>query len=429
MAETKTLIEYGCIVQGSGTDNLRTAYLTEKNYRQVEEFVLKNPTENSDIFLNPDYHKQHGKVLKAQNYVGVLQTKDGTTIEILPKICGCSDNITQTKTIFLQMLKSLKDHPFKNINSTNLNTARLPIFEIFITMFLTEIEKIIKGGLKADYLPREENQAFLKGKLLFNQQIKHNLTHQERFFVAYDEFIHNRPENRLIKSTLRFLSTLAKSNDNQKRLREFIFTLDEIDFSNNIEQDFKCCKADRSMHRYHMALKWCRIFLKKESFTSFKGSELAYALMFDMNKVFENFVAHKIKNSLYFSGFSVEFQDQLHHLIEGPDKRFRLKPDIVLNRGDEPSIILDTKWKVVGQDRDISQADLYQMYAYGKKYGANTLILIYPSQGDQQLHKKQLIYHKDQLTLHIFFYDLTENEKSLKELSDLSNKRISDIIL
>jgi len=420
MAETKTLIEYGCLVQGSGTDNLQNAYLEEKNYKQIECFIYKNLTAKAECFLAPSFNKHHGQVvLKAQNFVGILQTKDGTTIEILPKICGCADNITQTKAIFLQMLKTLKDHPFKNINSTSLNTAKLPIFEIFITMFLLEIEKIIKGGLKADYLPREENQAFLKGKLLFNQQIKHNLTHRERFFVAYDEFIHNRPENRLIKSTLLFLSKMAKSNNNQKRLREFIFTMDEIDFSSNFEQDFKCCKADRSMHRYQMAIKWCKIFLKNESFTSFKGTELAHALMFDMNKVFENFVAHKIKNSPYFSGFSVELQDELHHLIEGPEKRFRLKPDIVLNKENEPGIILDTKWKVIRQDKDISQADLYQMYAYGKKYGANTLILIYPSQEVQLMHKKQLIYHKDNLTLHIFFYDLTENEKSLQELSDV----------
>ncbi len=73
----------------------------------------------------------------------MIQTPDGTTIEILPKIHSAYD--TQiTRKIFLKMLKSLKNSPFKNINEANLRTHSFPILEIFITTFLDELTLLIK---------------------------------------------------------------------------------------------------------------------------------------------------------------------------------------------------------------------------------------------------------------------------------------------
>lgn len=45
-------------------------------------------------------------------------------------------------------------------------------------------------------------------------------------------------------------------------------------------------------------------------------------------------------------------------------------------------IVLDTKSKVLinnqGKNYGISQADMYQMYAYAKKYGTDEIVVIYP---------------------------------------------------
>ena len=57
-------------------------------------------------------------------------------------------------------------------------------------------------------------------------------------------------------------------------------------------------------------------------------------------------------------------------------KSFSLIPDIVINEG---KIILDTKWKVVSKMQDVSQADLYQIFAYAAKYqNCKQVFLIYP---------------------------------------------------
>lgn len=66
-------------------------------------------------------------------------------------------------------------------------------------------------------------------------------------------------------------------------------------------------------------------------------------------------------------------QDRGYYLFEEDNRRvFALRPDIVIVRPDGHKIIMDTKWKRLISNREtnygISQADMYQMFAYAKKY-------------------------------------------------------------
>ena len=191
-----------------------------------------------------------GNALRLKNYVGTITTKDGTTIEILPKIYGSEEDDLATKQVLLKMLKTLKNSPFKNINKASLQIANINIFEIFITMFLEELSELIKKGIKSNYLLKEENLYFLKGKIKLNSHIKRNLLHKEKFYIEFDEYSSNRVENKLIKTTLLKLYEASKLLNNKQRLREFIFVFDEINISKNIDSDFKKCKSDRSMISY-----------------------------------------------------------------------------------------------------------------------------------------------------------------------------------
>ena len=75
-------------------------FIIEENFLAIEKFVLEN--QHIAQYLKITTKKGYGKVLQAQNYVGVIQTKDGTTIEILPKIKN------KSKEILIKMLKTLK---------------------------------------------------------------------------------------------------------------------------------------------------------------------------------------------------------------------------------------------------------------------------------------------------------------------------------
>ncbi|MCT7461885.1 McrC family protein [Aliarcobacter cryaerophilus] len=386
-------------------DNTKDNFIKKDIFDSLEKFVLEN--EKTAQYLKITTKKGFGKVLQAQNYVGVIQTKDGTTIEILPKIKNAT--IEKSKDILIKMLKTLKNSPFKNLSVANLKSSKIPLFEIFISMFLEELTVLVRNGIKSDYISKEENLKFLKGKLKISEQIKYNTIHKERFFVKYEEFISNRVENRLIKTTLQFLYNKSKLNKNQQRIREFLFVFDEIEISHNIKTDFSKIKLNRQMKDYEQVLLWCKTFLFENSFSPYKGNDIAFALLFDMNLLFESFVYSYLKKSSNFQ--DIKSQDKTHHLAyENGIGRFRLKPDIVINGG---KIIADTKWKILSEDKaynGVLQDDMYQLYAYGTKYdNCEKIYLIYPF--DELIIKNSYNYFKNkELKLDILFFDVYKKE-------------------
>lgn len=392
-------------------DEKKENHIKEDSFNSIEKFVLEN--EQTEQYLKITSKKGFGKVISAQNYVGLIQTKDGTTIEILPKIRNIDDE--KSKEILLKMLKTLKNSPFKNFNIANLKSKKMPLLEIFISMFLEELAKLIQKGIKSDYLQKEENLQFLKGKLKISEQIKQNYIHKERFFVEFDEFLSNRVENRLIKSTLKYLYKKSKLNINQQKIREFLFVFDEIETSKNIKNDFSRIRLDRQMRDYEQVLLWSRTFLLENSFSPYRGETVAFALLFDMNLLFESYVYDYLRKS---GGFEeIKAQDKTHHLAyENNSGKFRLKPDIVINKGE---IIADTKWKLLSFEKSnngISQTDIYQLYAYGTKYkNCQNLYLIYPY--DDVNLENSYHYFKDNdkdkikdLQLDILFFDLDDTK-------------------
>ncbi|MGJ0457180.1 McrC family protein [Aliarcobacter cryaerophilus] len=386
-------------------DNTKDNFIKKDIFDSLEKFVLEN--EKTAQYLKITTKSGFGKVLQAQNYVGVIQTKDGTTIEILPKIKNATTE--KSKDILIKMLKTLKNSPFKNLSVANLKSSKIPLFEIFISMFLEELTILVRNGIKSDYISKEENLKFLKGKLKISEQIKYNTIHKERFFVQYEEFISNRVENRLIKTTLQFLYNKSKLNKNQQRIREFLFVFDEIEISHNIKTDFSKIKLNRQIKDYEQVLLWCKTFLFENSFSPYKGNDIAFALLFDMNLLFESFVYSYLKKSSNFQ--DIKSQDRTHHLAyENGIGRFRLKPDIVINGG---KIIADTKWKILSEDKaynGVLQDDMYQLYAYGTKYdNCEKMYLIYPF--DELIIKNSYNYFKNkELKLDILFFDVYKKE-------------------
>ncbi|WP_149704325.1 McrC family protein [Campylobacter concisus] len=371
----------------------------KKDFGDIENFILKNSDENAPFLRIAS--GVGGKFIQARNYVGVLQTKSGLTIEILPKIADKND-AERSKAVFIKMLKTLKNFPFKSSNLASLKTQNLPLLEIFISMFLCELEALVKKGIKSDYVALEENLNFLKGKLNINEQIKRNSVHKERFYVGYSEFLSDIKINRIIKTTLKFLYKKSNSSKNQQKIRELLFMFDEVSTCDDYKDFFEKLIINRQVKHYEQTLLWCKIFLLGNSFTPHKGDDLAFALLFDMNALFESYVGNFIKKK--FSGIILQHSEK--HLVENP-KSFRLRPDIFL----KDKFIADTKWKIVKSRDDISQADLYQLYAYGKKYECGRLYLIYPKIDGVEQEPMKFRY-EDVIWLEILYFDLEKDENN-----------------
>ncbi|MFL2105443.1 McrC family protein [Desemzia sp. FAM 23991] len=384
MNRTITIAEYGRI---QVNDIFQGVKITPKDIRELRNFIdeINTQTSANNSSNISDYLRPIRNGVQANNYVGVLQTKSGLTIEILPKISRTQQDTQQVKNLFIDMLRTVKQIDGKSFDMSNLNENKNNILEIFISMFITEVNRIIKRGLKSDYTTRRSNEAYLKGKLLIKQQIQTNSVNKAKFYNEFDEFEVDGAENQLIKTTLNYLLGMSHDAKNQRLIREQLMYFEKVSLTYHPQVTFQRVSIKRQFQYYERALKWAEIFLKRKSFTSFKGSSLAFALLFPMEKVFEAYIADKMKKA--FPDVQVNTQEQHYFLFDKNEKNkssYRLRPDIVIRSNQENGnvVIVDTKWKLLKNDGP-SQADLYQMYAYFTRYfhhseAIQKVVLLYP---------------------------------------------------
>ncbi|NGZ74996.1 McrC family protein [Saccharibacillus alkalitolerans] len=424
-----TLREYDTLCRGAGVNAYGYVGLPEKTFDQLEKFILETPTagdplDDPSMLLALGSRPGAGRTITARNYVGMIALPDGSVVEILPKLYdrraeNPEQSAERARRTFLHMLRTIGDIPSKVSRQTGLGTSRGTLLDIFIRMFAEEALLLVKRGLKSDYREHEDNERFYKGKLQVSAHIRHNAVHRERFYIRYDEFGIDRPENRLIKTTLERLIRLTGSSRIQKELRMLLDAFDTVPSCADPAREWDKVSMDRNMQEYRTVLDWCRIFLDSRSFTPLGGADRAYALLFPMERIFERYVALLLKRRFAESSVQVSTQDTAHKLFEEP-ARFPLRPDIVLRGTPSGTIVMDTKWKMLsrryGRDYGISQSDMYQMYAYGKKYGAKKVVLLYPRANSEDSFKTPVEYDSgDGVKVEVMLLDLELGEQCVDE--------------
>lgn len=410
-------------------DEKNFTYIAKKDFEDLKTFIheFTGTADTADAldFMRIGYRRSIGDVVTFNNYVGLIQMKNGFQIQVLPKIdfsYGEDAGNKETKELFLKMLRSMKDFPSKVFNDASLKVDRMNLYEIFINMYVQEVRQLVKHGIRSSYVEMEDNLRYYKGKLLVGPHVRANLAHKERFYVSFEEFHQNRPENRLVKATLEKLQKMTTSAENSKEIRQLLVSFEMVDASTNYEKDFAKVVINRNTKDYENLMKWSRVFLMNESFTTFSGSTTSRALLFPMESVYESYVAREMKKVFMPDGWDVSSQDKGHYLFTEPRRQFALRPDIVLKHGDR-TVIMDTKWKKLipneRQNYGISQADMYQMYAYSKKYETSEIWLLYPDNQDMHGRRDIIFNSGDGTTVRVWFVDLKNIEDDLKRIKDV----------
>ncbi|WP_138146099.1 McrC family protein [Bathymodiolus heckerae thiotrophic gill symbiont] len=330
-------------------------------------------------------------VLKVQNFVGVITTPDGTQIEILPKINKNKDSDEETakksRIILTKMLKVVNNLELLESTKADVQIKNQPLLEVLITLFLACADEIIKKGIRKDYHRIDEQEKFLKGQLQTHKQLNEPPHKQHLFHIEYDIFSPNRPENRLIHSALLQVLKWSKTNQNQKLAKHCLSLFDGVPHSDNYKNDFAKWSKNRDMNYYKEVLPWLKLVLNQQSPFTLKDKNAGISFLIPMEKLFEKYVAKMLHKKLSPKGYSIKTEPK-KYLTMNPDA-FQMKPDIAVCKDDKIVRILDTKWKLIDENatycngnndkkKDISQSDVYQLFAYGKKYNIKKVVLIYP---------------------------------------------------
>jgi 5-methylcytosine-specific restriction enzyme subunit McrC len=175
MREVVSLKEFDTITCESD-DKIKygTYRLSEQHFDELMTFVREYTSEDNHAdalkFMKLGYKRNVGDVISFNNYVGVIEMPGGLQIEILPKIdFGEKEtDIVRTKSVFLKMLRTMRNFEGKVFRDAALMIDRMNLYEIFINMYLQENRRLVKTGLKSSYITREDNLAYYKGKLMLS---------------------------------------------------------------------------------------------------------------------------------------------------------------------------------------------------------------------------------------------------------------------
>lgn len=353
----------------------------------LEQKCHGDTKEQAQSWLRPSVYRGR-RAVQVTSFVGVIEAPGGFQIEVLPKIGrGDQGGARTSRQQLIEMLKCLDGFRHVRMDRASVAAERMPLLEVFIQEFLLSVEHVVQRGMRNGYVAQVGNLHSLRGKLLFADHLKQNICRGDRFYAEFDVYSPDRPENRLICAALRRVLTICRSQDNQKRGRELCFVFSEVPASKQIGLDFQRVALDRGMVHYHDALFWAKLILGGLSPLVSSGANATPSLLFPMAAVFEAYVAKHVSKQLVNQSV-LKTQVQGRHLVEHRDRPwFRLKPDLLIRKDGANGVVLDTKWKLLDARKadaaskyQLSQADFYQLYAYGQNYldGDGDVVLIFP---------------------------------------------------
>jgi 5-methylcytosine-specific restriction enzyme subunit McrC len=250
------------------------------------------------------------------------------------------------------------------------------LFEFLVAIFVGQVEKLVRHGIHRNYQARQDNQTQLRGQLCMIQQIRRNMIHPERFAVRWSEHTSDILENRLLKHVLLRLASARYPHQPvlSNRLRKAYAAFDLVAYSPISLQDFSDVRYHRLNQHYRGPLGLGRLLWQHLSVRNEPGKIPFSTYLFDLNQLFEYFIAAYLQEAL--KDWGLQAKPKYHTTLDYG----RLEPaemDIVLFCNQSPVLIIDAKYKTyAGKPAPV---DRNQIFTYCQTLGVESGLLLYPS--------------------------------------------------
>ena len=382
---------------------------------------------------------EHGRNgLRARGVVGVIATPD-CQLEILPKIEGAGESDVDDATLrhrLIHMLAMARDIRIDARAITQLGWQRDTILELLIRLYCGKLADAVRQGIPQQYTELEDDLPNLRGRLDVTRQFSTLAVSPQKLACRFDARSPDIALNQVMRAALGKLSRLAQAPDNQRALRELGFAYADISEVPPGALRWDLIVLDRTNTRWRELLSLARLFLADRHQQTSAGPLDGFALLFEMNILFEEYVARLLARALAGTGLRVSAQGGHRDcLFDGETGRFRTRPDLIVRRGNQIAVIIDTKWKRITRIDDpkqgVSQADVYQLMAYGRLYDCSLVVLLYPHHGglpnDPILQRYSIARPGAQESLFVATLDVTGSHREHQTaLGDLILDRLCD---
>ena len=365
-------------------------------YHEKLDLVWPNPTNDFNYKI------------KSKGWVGYIPIDKENIISIKPK--------APLKNIFgmLEYAYKLKSLNFLegSVPLDNLNE----LFEELAALLCKQIISRLKKGLYGDYINREEDTNFVRGRINITETIKNFNNGFPKVNCNFQEHLTDLEDNQILLWTVYVLSRTKLEKERVRKLVKQAYRGLIQRVSLDRKTAINC--MNRLYHRMNIDYKpmhiLCRFFL--ENIGPSIGGEKKDFIPFVLNMphLFENFVAEWLKQH---SPEHISVIDQ-HKVNLNPDGSLSFRIDIVLRDTltNKTLCVLDTKYKI---NESPNESDIAQITAYAAEQKCNHGFLIYPSSNVQETSA-----FPGDIKINTIIFDISKNidEAGSNFLNSLLNK-------
>ena len=325
--------------------------------------------------------------------IGAQWFDDEEPLVVTPK-AGCS------KIDFLQLFSrclqaGFELEAFSEIYGIDMEQPRIKAPELqsvlsplIVVHFLSVVRVIVQGGLKKDYIQREENLKKVKGHISVLRHERTNVLRKrpDKVFCRYQEYSVDIPENRLLKKALNFVRQLLQTFPHSESRSSLEHTLNQClsafaHVSDEIEVwELKHLKHQKLFRTYSEAIRLAQLILRRYdySLTNIQSSEEDCPVFWlDMPLLYEHYVLGLLREA---------YGNQILYQAKGSTGY----PDFICL---DPRLVMDTKYIPRFKDKTKISSDIIrQLSGYARdrmlfKYPITKPIpclVIYPEEGAER---------------------------------------------
>lgn len=323
----------------------------------------------------------------AYQYVGTVRL-ESCEIRVLPKYLGTD----------LDVLRML-DHAWGGARDL-LPTAQsfvggAPNLRDLVCLMVTEHgERLLRHGVRRDYLTVEDDLRVVRGRLLPDRQVLRHHSRLDRLACRFEEHDADITDNRLCAAALAVAARTARSPEVRARAqRRGPVRPARADLAGRRPGGDVGLEYHRHNEHYRPAHLWSGLLLSgggmDDLFTS--GPLASQAFLVDMNRLFEAFTTRLLEQGSAGSGLRVDSQSRQSKVLYDEHTGLShgtVRPDVLISgqRADGPyRLPVDVKYKLYDEKR-LSPGDLYQAFFYAHALGrlgdaeAPVCVLLHPGE-------------------------------------------------
>lgn len=324
--------------------------------------------------------------LHLHQFVGAVRVGD-LHLEILPKLDGLPSP-AHVRQNLLAMLAQTQELEVRASETVSFLESPEPFVCVLARLYCRRLLEAVRPGLRQEYVLHHDVLPYVRGKVDWPAQVRRQSTQRLEFTCRFDERSVDTQVNRALKAALLRAESMLEGTRMTSVVTELRHALSEVADACPPPDVLARLRTDRMSRRLAPLLVLAKLILGNRNpdlGRSAQGTRSTYALVWDMNVLFEEYVGRACRQVLESRGLRVDLQEgsSVHLAEETATKRkaFLLKPDILVRAGRESRVVADTKWKRLDPrqaDLGVAEADVYQMLAYAHRYGTGDALLVYP---------------------------------------------------